>query len=169
MVRAYEQRSGAQLGQRHECRGKVALAACVHDVNLLTNGARGFLDILQLPLGRETGGVQEHTDQRGRRNQLVQESQPFAFHLADEHVHTGDVAIQSIEAGDQPILDRVSAGGKTIGISVVAALAAKMEFNPPVETITATCRRTRSAASAGSCSYRPSAQRHSMPTLRCST
>ena len=58
---------------------------------------------------------------------------------------------------------------KTIGIVVVAALAASAEGMPPVVTITATWRRTRSAASAGSRSYRPSAQRYSIATFWPST
>jgi hypothetical protein len=37
----------------------------------------------------------------------------------------------------------------TIGIVVVAALAAKIELPPPVAAITATLRATKSAASAG--------------------
>ena len=41
---------------------------------------------------------------------------------------------------------------KTIGIFVAAALAA-IAVAPPVATITSTCRRTRSAASAGSRSF----------------
>jgi hypothetical protein len=53
---------------------------------------------------------------------------------------------------------------KTIGIVAVAAFAASTE--PPDAAITATCRFTRSAASRGNRSYRPSAHRYSMPTLR---
>src|SRR5262245_17125330 len=47
---------------------------------------------------------------------------------------------------------------KMIGIVVVAALAANAE--PPAATMTATCRRTRSAANACNRSYWPSAQRY---------
>jgi hypothetical protein len=47
----------------------------------------------------------------------------------------------------------------TIGMAAVAALAASPEASPPVAAITAT-----SAASAGSRSYRPSAQRYSRVT-----
>ena len=52
-----------------------------------------------------------------------------------------------------------------MGIVVVAALAATAEVSPPVVTITATCRWTRSSASACTRSYWPSAQRYSMTTL----
>ena len=45
------------------------------------------------------------------------------------------------------------------------ALAAKAETVPPVAAMTATCRRTNSAASAASRSYWPSAQRYSIATF----
>src|SRR5262245_31296143 len=45
---------------------------------------------------------------------------------------------------------------KTVGISLVAPLAASSEGDAPVVTITATRRRTRSAAISRSRSYRPS-------------
>jgi hypothetical protein len=47
-----------------------------------------------------------------------------------------------------------------MGIVIVAALAAIAEGLPPVAAITVTWRRTRSAASAGNRSFRPSAQRY---------
>src|SRR4029077_7153559 len=54
----------------------------------------------------------------------------------------------------------------TIGIVVVAPLAATGEAVTPVATITATFRRARSAASPGSLSYWLAAQRYSIATLR---
>jgi len=56
-----------------------------------------------------------------------------------------------------------------VGIVVVAALAANAEEMPPVAAITATCRRTNSAASAGSRSTSPSAQRYSTAVFTPST
>ena len=47
----------------------------------------------------------------------------------------------------------------TIGIEVVAALAARAELEPPAATSTATGSRASSAARAGSRSSSPSAQR----------
>jgi len=58
---------------------------------------------------------------------------------------------------------------KTMGIVMVAALAAKAEGVPPVAAMTATCRRTNSAASAGSRSYWTSAQRYSIARFSPST
>ena len=61
-----------------------------------------------------------------------------------------------------------STSAKTIGIVVVAALAASAPECLRL-TITFTCRRTKSAASAGSRSFWPSAQRYSIATFRPST
>src|SRR5215211_5484594 len=58
---------------------------------------------------------------------------------------------------------------KTIGIVAVAAFAAAAVGMPPPLAITATWRRTRSAASAGNRSYWPSAQRYTIVTFSCST
>jgi hypothetical protein len=50
----------------------------------------------------------------------------------------------------RPSLTGSSAARKTMGIVVVVAFAANAEVGPPVAAITATCRRTKSAANAGS-------------------
>jgi hypothetical protein len=52
------------------------------------------------------------------------------------------LATSPTSTGSAPIV-------KTIGIAVVAAFAASADGIPPVVTITAACRRTRSAAIAG--------------------
>ena len=62
----------------------------------------------------------------------------------------------------RPSLTGSSPTLNTMGIVAVAALAANATGLPPVAAMTATCRRTNSAASAGSRSYCPSAQRCSI-------
>jgi hypothetical protein len=64
-----------------------------------------------------------------------------------------------------PTLTGSSATPNTIGIVEVAAFAASAAGMPPIATITATWRSTRSAAIAGSRSYCPSAQRYSIATF----
>ena len=58
---------------------------------------------------------------------------------------------------------------KTMGMVVVAALAASAADTPPVETSTATWRRTKSAASAGNRSSSLLAQRYSIARFSPST
>src|SRR6516225_9636471 len=53
----------------------------------------------------------------------------------------------------------------TIGIVVVAALAASAEVSPPLVTMTATRRVTKSSARAGRRSYWPSPQRNAIATF----
>src|SRR5215469_18381530 len=66
------------------------------------------------------------------------------------------------ETGSSPV-------AKTMGMVVVAALAAKAETVPPAATIMVTWRRTNSAASAGSLLSSFSAQRYSIVTFPPST
>ena len=54
-------------------------------------------------------------------------SSRFGPTIAFEEGHAGDVAARPVEAGDEAKLDRVAAVPKTIGIVVVAALAASAE------------------------------------------
>src|SRR6516165_7140553 len=68
----------------------------------------------------------------------------------------------------RPNLTGSSAAAKTMGIVVVAALAANVAAVLGT-TMTATCRRTNSSASTGSRSYWPSAQRYSITMFSPST
>src|SRR6516225_3510079 len=54
----------------------------------------------------------------------------------------------------------------TIGMVAVAAFAARAGAVPPVATISATLRRTRSTAISGRRSYRPSAKRYSIVSVQ---
>src|SRR5215813_6053228 len=72
------------------------------------------------------------------------------------------LATRPASTGSPPIL-------KTIGIVEVDALAACAEASPPLVTITATLRETRSWTSSGRRSYRPSAHRNSIATFLPST
>ena len=92
--------------------------------------------------------------------------------LPQAHVHgddAGDVAARSVEAGDKTSRTGSLPVTNTIGIAAVAALAARAAAMPPVAAMTDTCRLTKSAAIAGSRSFRPSAQRYSIATFRPST
>lgn len=77
---------------------------------------------------------------------------PGRFRLATSPAATGSVPVAN-----------------TIGIFVVAALAANAPRVVPSAVITVTCRLTKSPAKAGSRSFFPSAQRYSISTLLPST
>jgi hypothetical protein len=82
--------------------------------------------------------------------------------LAEKEVHSRQVAAGPGEAGDKAELDGSSGRANTIGIVLVAALAAIAGTVPPLATMTATSLRTRSAAMPGRRSSWLSAQRYSM-------
>ena len=104
------------------------------------------------------GRVDEHGHRGRRGDQFVQHLEPFGSQLHAQGGHAREVAARPAEAGDKSQRDGVGYFPNTIGIVVVAAFAANAEGRPPA-TITATRRRTRSAANAGNRSYWPSAQR----------
>ena len=85
--------------------------------------------------------------------------------------HAGDIAARPIEARDKAGLDRIATDRKDDRDRVVAAFAAKRRPRRPLRRrkCTATCRSTSSAASAGSRSSWPSAQRNSIATFWPST
>ena len=59
-----------------------------------------------------------------RRDQLVQQLQPLRPQLQVQIAHARDVAARPVQAGDKAELDRIVPLSNTIGIVVVAALAA---------------------------------------------
>ena len=86
-------------------------------------------------------------------HQLAQQLQPLCRQLADRRKLTPvTLPPGRLRLATRPSLTGSSPTPKTIGIVAVAALAASAA-GVPVATITATWRRTRSAASAGSRSY----------------
>ena len=82
---------------------------------------------------------------RGRGHQLVQQLQPL-WPLPPRSIgHARDVAARPVQAGDKAHSTGSPLVAKTIGIVVVAAFAASAA-GVLVAAITATWRRTRSAA-----------------------
>jgi hypothetical protein len=73
---------------------------------------------------------------------------------AGEHLVMAELLARGFDAycadrGKVPYVSRGDRTPKTMGIVVVASLAANAEVDPPVAAITATCRRTKSAANSG--------------------
>ena len=93
--------------------------------------------------------VHQHADGRRLGHELAQQLQPLRPQHAGEKAHAGDVAARPVEAGDEAVPDRIAPGreddrnrrGRGLG---------RERRNGCSPTITATGRRIRSAASAGS-------------------
>ena len=79
----------------------------------------------------------------------MQQLQALSLQRRAELANACDIAARSIKAGNEAQLDRSMPPEKTIGSVEVAALAARAAGGA-LATITATGRRTNSAASAGS-------------------
>jgi hypothetical protein len=118
----------------------------MQNMNVLVKGARRLLDILQLDCRKRTIRIEKDSDQCCGWNQLAQQTQPLAFHLGDKQVYSRDVTFRTV--------DQAKLHG-TMGIALVAVLAASAVAEPRVATISATLRRTRSSANTGKRSYSP--------------
>src|SRR5215831_11410358 len=117
----------------------------------------GCFYVLQCRLGsRGIGRIDQHGNAGSPRHQLSQQFQPLCRQLNYEKIDPRQVATRPGEARDKTMSDRVVPDDEHDG---VAALAANAEAVPPVAAITATPRRTRSAARLGSRSNWLSAKR----------
>jgi hypothetical protein len=68
--------------------------------------------------------IDQHRDTSSFGHQIMEESQPLGSNLSGKKIDPGRVAARLGKAGDQTKPDRASPTPKTIGIVVVAALAA---------------------------------------------
>src|SRR5215831_14189305 len=164
------------VGMDHKCvgpllhkarKGRVDLGSRAggEELDLRTNGRRRSLHIFLQRFSSRILQIGEHPKVRGCRQQLVQEPEPLGYQLVAHGVDTGDVAARSAEALDKAKLNRSKPRLKTIGIVVVAALAASAAAELPGVAMTATRRRTRSATNSGIRERSFSAQRYSIATF----
>src|SRR6516164_7270070 len=113
------------------------------------------------------GGIgrvdEECNDARGGEK-LVQQFQPLRATSSFNWVAPVMLPLGRLSLSTSPSLIGSPPVWNTIGITVVAALAARAA-GVLIATITVTCRCTRSAAIRGSRSYRPSAHRYSILML----
>jgi len=138
----------------------------MEDMELKPKQARGILSLSREGLGPHgIGRVDEERHGGGAGYQFVQQLQLLRRHLHVQRGHAGNIAARSPRLATNPSWTGSSAIWNTIGIVAVAALAASAAGRP-VSAITLTCRRTRSAASAGNRSYCPSAKRYSIARFR---
>ena len=98
----------------------------------------------------DVGRVDERRDRGVWRHQVVHDLNGFCDQVHIEDRNACDVAVGVCEVCDETNFDWVGTDKKTIGIVWVAALAAKAPGVLAPTTITATSRRTKSAANAGS-------------------
>ena len=145
---ADEQRAGLALDE--SCKGglDVAVAAGIENDELLPDRLRRGLHVSSLRLGSRSVRVDEHGNRCRLGHQLAQQLQPLRPQLAAEKADARDVAARPVEAGDKAVLDRVAAGREDDRDRRGCGLGCKRRSGVSA-TITATGRRTKSAARAG--------------------
>ena len=98
---------------------------------------------------RRIGRIDEHGNACSRGHQLTQEFQPLCHQFGREKIDARQVAARPGEARDQTEPHRVFAEDEDDGDRRGCRLGRERR-RMPRRTITATCRRTNSAASSGS-------------------
>jgi hypothetical protein len=122
----------------------------VQNLDIQSERRGGLLHLPQRGLDvRNTGRIFEHGDTNGVGYQIMQESQPPGRHLGGEKIGSRDVAAGRARLATRPNWTGSFPMPKAIGIVAVGALAASATVAMLGVTITATCRRTRSAINAG--------------------
>ena len=71
---------------------------------------RGQLNVPSLDPRFKRVGPDQHRDGRGGGDELAQHLQPLGSQEPGHEAHAGDVATGPVEAGDQPVHDRIAAG-----------------------------------------------------------
>ena len=152
---ADEKRVGPLAHKRCEGRIDLAAGAGVENLDLQPHGAGRRFHVSQRGLGiRSIGRIDEHGQcawppgTSSRRS-----SSRFAVNSLREEIDPREVAARPVEAGDKTEPDRVVADSEDDGDRRGCRLGRECRRGAPVAAITATCRRTRSAANSGSRSY----------------
>src|SRR5262249_24318482 len=157
----------------HEsCKGRFDLrtGAGFENLDLQTHGESRRFHVSQRRLYiRSICWIDKDGNASGSGHKFAKQSQSFCGQLANEKVNACQVPPGRPRLDTRPSLTGSSPTMKTMGVVAVAPLAANAEAGPPFVAITATRRRTSSAASAGRRSYCPSAQRYSIDTFSPST
>ena len=125
---ADEKGVGPLAHKSRECRIDLAAAAGVEDLDLQPHGAGGRLDVSQSWTSvSRIGRIDEHGHTSRSGHQLAQEFQPLCRQLDREKIDPCQVAARPGRLATRPSLTGSSPTTKTIGIVVVAALAASAE------------------------------------------
>ena len=158
-----EQGIGPLVRKCGESRIDLLAAAGIEHSELQSHGASCRFHVVQRRLSDwSSSRIDEHRHMSRCGYQFAQDLQSLGYKLDCEKIDPRDVAARRERVETRPSLTGSSPTLKTIGIVVVAALAASAETEPPVATMTETGLRASSPASIGSRSSWFSAQRYSI-------
>src|SRR5262249_21349352 len=106
-------------------------------------------------------GIREKANDSNLRHELVQQLESLRYRSWTEYGDTRGIATRPVKARYQGFPHWVAVRGEHGRNSFSRRLSTSGEGWPPIAAMTATCRRTRSAANSGNRSYCPSAHRYS--------
>jgi len=141
----------------------------MHGFDLLPQRASRLLDVSPLSLGFRLAGLSSAATLDAAGTSSRKRLSRLAFNAAVYTLTPVTLPPGRLKLATKPIWTTSPLPMKTMGIIPVPALAASTAGVPPLATMTATRRRTRSSARVVKRSYQPSAQRYSIATLRPST
>src|SRR5262249_24443638 len=133
------------------CEGQIDLANCAGllDLDLQSHGTSSRFHLSQYDLRVGIGRIDKHGHPGGCGHQLAQKCQPFAASSAARKLTPVTLPLGRARLATMPALTGSSPTWETMGIIVVADLAASAAAFPAVAS-TATRRWANSAASVGS-------------------
>ena len=134
------QAGDALLGDRRERGVDLVRRGCVEDLDVQADGARGLLQFAGLARGLGIVRVKQQRNGLCLREKVMQQGEALGPELGTEPADPGDIAAGRFRLSTRPYLRGSSLLVNTIGIVLVAALAASAGLLPPVATITATWR-----------------------------
>jgi hypothetical protein len=134
----------------HRFEGGIDLGAGVgvEHLDLQPHVASSHVNALQLSLGLLVSRIDEHCDTDEPGKEFTQELQPLTRHLGIEKIDSRHVAARSREARDEAEPHRIVPDEENDRDRLGCGLGAKVD-GVPSAAITATWRRTKSAASSG--------------------
>ena len=107
---ADRQRAGPRLQDRRESGIEFAFTGGFDDHDLRADGTLRLLHAPQLGRGSGSVRVEQHRDDGGLGNELMQQPQPLGRQVSGGKDHPRDVAAGAVEARDQTGADRIGAG-----------------------------------------------------------
>ena len=161
-------RQSPSLHQRRKGRLDVAVAADIDNDELRPIACAAACTSVRSASVSECSGSPARRSASPWARASRSNSSRFAAERAAEKGYAGDVAARPVEAGDQALLDRIAAAGED-DRNRRGRRFGRERRGGLLPTITATGRRTRSAASAGNRSSLASAERYSIATFWPST
>src|SRR5262245_39412484 len=111
-VAADHKGAGLLLDDGRENRVEITLGAGIQNFDLLSHSARGFLQLPRFGFGNWIVRIYKYGDYGGFRDQVMEQFQSFRAQDRREEADPRGVAAGPVEARDEAVLHRITAGSK---------------------------------------------------------